>query len=251
MTSDPPVVYRGHTLLGNSTFWGAVNAEHPDLAQIREMIAESYRTETGRASVTEKELGSWLFMALRGNPELRRGISTEKTPPRHIILPNLAVKFDYIIQRPCFLCMPYQKIDYIRFHLHTDPVSRQADRHSAFRSAVQDYLGRANHDFSDFYNERLCVAILFAMRASSQMADVDNMVKTVLDALQGYAYANDRQIDHLDAIRLNSGSDDEAFIGIRIAVTGIAENADVIWPEFDGKWVRTQGIEPIDLTPYL
>ena len=83
------------------------------------------------------------------------------------------------------------------------------------------------------------------------MTDVDNMAKPLLDALQGYAYANDRQIDHLDAIRLNSGSDDEAFIGVRIAVTGIAENSDVIWPEFDVKWIKTRGIAPIELTPYL
>jgi hypothetical protein len=76
------------------------------------------------------------------------------------------------------------------------------------------------------------------------------MAKTLLDAMQGYVYANDRQIDHLDVIRLESTADD-AFIGIRIAVTGISENIDVILPEFDVTWVATKGIEPIDLTPYL
>jgi len=251
MTSDPTIVHRGHALVRNSDFWEAVDAEHPDLARIKKMIAETYRVETGRDPATEKELSSWLFMALRENPDLRKGISTEKTPPRQIILPNLAVKFDYIIRRPCLLCMPYQKTDYIRFHLYTDPVSRQADRQSAFKKAVKDYLGRIKHDFTDFYNERLCVAVLFAMRGNSPMTDVDNMAKTVLDALQGYAYANDRQIDHLDAIRLNSGSDDEAFIGIRIAVTDIAGDEDVLWPEFDVRWVSKQGIGPIDLNPYL
>jgi hypothetical protein len=84
-----------------------------------------------------------------------------------------------------------------------------------------------------------------------QTADVDNMAKPLLDALQGYAYHNDRQIDHLDTIRLNSGSEDEAYIGVRIARTRIAANEDVIWPEFNVTWVKRPGIGSIDLTPYL
>ena len=130
-------------------------------------------------------------------------------------------------------------------------MSLQADRKTAFKLAVKDYLARVNFDFTDFYYERLCVAILFVMRRKSQTTDVDNMAKPLLDALEGYAYANDRQVDHLDAIRLNSGSDDEAYIGVRIAVTGIAENAEVVWPEFAAQWVKSRGIAPIDLTPYL
>jgi len=147
--------------------------------------------------------------------------------------------------------MPYQKTNYISFSLHTEPVSRQADRHTAFKKAIKGYLGRANHNFSDFYNERLCVAILFAMRAGSPVTDVDNMAKNVLDALQKYAYEDDEQIEHLDAIRLNSGSTDETFIGLRIAVTGIASDEDVIWPVFNVTHISKPGVGPIDLTSYL
>ena len=228
-----------------------MNAEHPDFAQIKDMIAGAYEAETGEGDPTERELSSWLLVALRGTPGLQEGISTSKTPPRQIVIPSLAVKFDYIMQRPCFLCIPYQRTNYISFRLHTDPVSLQANRKTAFKLAVKDYLRQVNHDFSDFYSERLCVAVLFVMRRTSRMTDVDNMAKPLLDALQGFAYANDRQVDHLDAIRLNSGLDNEAYIGIRIAVTGIAENADVIWPEFAVQWIRSRGIAPIDLTPYL
>jgi Holliday junction resolvase RusA-like endonuclease len=147
--------------------------------------------------------------------------------------------------------MPYQEVNHIRFFLRIDPVSLQADHQSSFKKAVKVYLAQVNHDFSDFYNERLCVAVLFAMRGNSRMTDVDNMAKPLLDALEKYAYDNDRQIDHLDAIRLNSGSADEAFIGVRIARTGIAGNEDVIRPEFDAKWIKTRGIASIDLTPFL
>ncbi len=251
MASDPQLVYRGHTLVDNPAFWDAVNAEHPDFAQIKEMIAEAFRNETGQANPTERELSSWLTIALRGTPGLREGISTGRTPARQIILPSLAVKFDYIMRRPCFLCMPYQMVHYMSFRLRTDPVSLQAKRKTAFKEAVKAYLRQVNHDFSDFHNERLCVAVLFVMRRKVQTTDVDNMAKHLLDALEGFAYKNDRQVDHLDTIRLNSGSDDEAYIGVRIAVTGIAENAEVIWPEFEVQWVKSRGIAPIDLTPYL
>lgn len=250
MPSNPAFKYRGQTLVDNPAFWELVNADNPDFTQIKELITEAYLAETGESDATDKAVSSWLFTALRSNPNLRRGISTDNTPPRYIIFPSLAVKFDYLIQRPCLMCLPYQKVKYIRFFLHTDPVSRQADRQMAFKKAVQDYLSRVNHDFTDFYNERLCVAVAFAMRAGVKRTDVDNMAKTLLDAMQGHAYANDGQVDHLDLIRLDTGSDD-AFIGIRVAVTNIAENLDVIWPKFDVRWVGRPGIEPIDLTPYL
>jgi Holliday junction resolvase RusA-like endonuclease len=251
MASDPQMVYRGHTLVDNSAFWETVNAERPDFARIKEMIAEAHRNETGQADATEHDLSSWLRIALRGTPGLRKGISATKTPPRDIIHPDLAAKFDALMLRPCLLCMPYQKVHYISFRLRTEAVSLQAKRKTAFKLAVKDYLVEVNHDFSDFYNERLCIAVLFVMRRKSQTTDVDNMAKPLLDALEGFAYADDRQVDHLDTIRLNSGCDDEAFIGIRIAVTGIAENADVLRPEFAVQWVKSRGIAPIDLTPYL
>lgn len=251
MTDEPQMVYRGHTLVGNTEFWDKVNTHFPDFAGIKGMIADAYRTETGQSNATEGEIRSWLYMALTTNPDLRYGISTENTPARQIVLPDLATKLAYIMQRPCYLCMPYQSVDHIRFILRTDPVSLQADRKSAFILAVKYYLARVNHDFTDFYNERLCVAVLYFLRSSVQVADVDNMAKPLLDAMQDYAYANDRQIDHLDTIRLNSGSEDEAYIGVRIAQTRIAANEDVISPEFDVRWVGRADIAPIDLTPYL
>jgi len=249
MTNGGHPVYRGQSLVDNAELWEAVKVDQPDFARIKDLVARAYSAETEKHDATDKEIGSWFFMAMRENPNFK-GISVDKTPPRHIIFPNLAIKFDYIMRRPCILCMPYERVKYIKFYLHTEPVSRQVDRQGAFKKAVQAYLGRVSHDFTDFYNSRLCVAVLFAMRSTARTADVDNMTKTLLDAMQGYAYENDRQIDHLDLIRLNSGSDD-AFIGIRIAVTSIAEDVDVIWPKFDVAWVKTAGVEPIDLTPYL
>ena len=167
------------------------------------------------------------------------------------MFPDAASKFEYLMQRPCQLCLPYQRVDFIRFILHTSPVSRQVGRSGAFKRAVQDYLTRARHDFSDFYDSRLCVAITFALSTRGQTPDMDNLAKTLLDALQAHAYRNDRQIDHLDLIRASIGDSTDSFIGIRMAVTDISSNSDTIRPEFDVAWVPRQGVGPIDLTPYM
>ena len=146
--------------------------------------------------------------------------------------------------------MPFQSVDVICFILKTTPVSRQVGTHKAFKQAVQNYLVRVDHDFSDFYEARLCVAVTFVIGRGRRLADLDNLAKTLLDALQGFAYANDRQVEHLDLMRMGSLGDD-SFIGIRIATTKIASNVDVVNPEFDVRWVPTMGVGPIDLTPYL
>src|SRR5689334_21497594 len=125
MTSDPQRVHEGYSLVGNSEFWDALNAHFPDFARIKKMIAKAYRAETGKTDNTEREIRSWRTTALRNSPDPKKGTSTENTPARLLIFPDLATKFDYIIQRPCYLCMPYQEVFHIRFPLRTDPVSLQ------------------------------------------------------------------------------------------------------------------------------
>jgi Holliday junction resolvase RusA-like endonuclease len=242
----PPRI--GNNLVNNAQLEEAIKAELPDFAQIKEILVQAYSSETGIQGAGDEEIASWIRQAMRENPDFK-GLCVDKTPPRFIMFPDLAMKFDYVAQRPCLLCLPYQKVQYIRFQLHTAPVSRQVDRQMAFKRAVRDYLDRVRHDFSDFYHARLCVAVTFALRLRGRIADVDNLTKTLLDALQGYAYANDRQIDHLDLVRLSSNSED-SFISVRVAVTGIADNVDAVRPVFDVQWVGS-GIAPIDLTPYL
>src|SRR6202044_44014 len=113
MSSNPPVTRPGQTLEDNANFWDLVNSDKPDFTQIKELINEAYVAETGESDATSKAVGSWLSMVLRNNSNLRRGISTDNTPLRWIIFPSLAVKFDYLIQRPCLMCLPYQSVNYI------------------------------------------------------------------------------------------------------------------------------------------
>ncbi len=135
------------------------------------------------------------------------------------------------------------------FTLHTPPISRQVPNHAAFKKAIADYLQRVQHDFANFFDARLCVAITFILAGRSKKSDVDNLAKNLLDALEGYAYRDDEQIDHLDLLKFSSGGN-ESFITVRIAGTEVGRNLDVIRPEFDVRWIGS-GVGPIDLTPYL
>jgi hypothetical protein len=53
MANEPQLVYRGHTLVDNTEFWEAVNAENPDFVRIKQMIAGAYGAETGNGDPTE------------------------------------------------------------------------------------------------------------------------------------------------------------------------------------------------------
>jgi Holliday junction resolvase RusA-like endonuclease len=241
--------YTGDVLVRNAALQAALDEPLPDFALIKRMVEQAYTTETGQAVTDVRDVASWIRRAIRENPNFRGLIS--KTPiPRYVMYPDVAAKFEFLMQRPCALCLPYQRVNFIRFILHTPPVSRQVDRSAAYKSAIQAYLDRAKHDFADFFTARLCVAVTFAFGATARSSDMDNLAKVLLDALQGYAYKNDEQIDHLDLVRTITGNAD-SFMGVRLAVTRISDNSDTVRPEFDVQWIPTAGIGPIDLTPYL
>lgn len=249
MTNDSGTPsYVGDELVRNANLWAALGENLPDFALIKRLVSEAYVAETGN-TVTDDALASWMRRAIQENPNFH-GLRVDDKIPKYVMFPDIASKIWYLMMRPCHLCLPYQRVDFIRIMLHTPPISRQVRKSRAFKRAIQNYLGRARHDFTDFYDARLCVAITFVFGTQARSSDMDNLAKILLDALQGYAYRNDEQIDHLDLIRSRTATAD-SFIGVRIAVTGIGENLDTIRPEFEVRWVPTQGVGPIDLTPYM
>ena len=87
------------------------------------------------------------------------------------------------------------------------------------------------------------MAITFVIADGRTKNDVDNLAKNLLDVLQGFAYQNDEQIEHLDLMRINSHST-ETFMAIRIAVADLNGLRDVINPEFRLGWI---GPPPVDM----
>jgi len=66
---------------------------------------------------------------------------------------------------------------------------------------------RMVHRFTEPYMGRVELIVVFNFAKRPYAADTDNLVKAISDSLEGLAYENDRQIDHIDAWRYKAGSD--------------------------------------------
>jgi hypothetical protein len=62
------------------------------------------------------------------------------------------------------------------------------------------------------------------------MKDCDNMAKGLLDAFEGILYKDDRQIDHLDLVKVHSAPGSPGYILVRRASTALNTHRDVVHP---------------------
>ncbi len=66
------------------------------------------------------------------------------------------------------------------------------------------------------------VACIFH-RESHQPCDLDNLLKTILDALQGIAYENDRQVVSVSAEKFVDRKHPRAFVEVSAALDAVGE----------------------------
>jgi len=74
------------------------------------------------------------------------------------------------------------------------------------------------------------------------------MAKGILDALQGFTYRNDGQIDHLDLVRIEAAADSEGLILIRLQSTRL--NDDETFFDTQQPEVANFTADAIDLRSY-
>lgn len=245
MQTNPPAA---PDVLNDPEFQAAINEPVPDLDRIKHMIFQAYAAAAGNPDPDPQVVASWFYHSY--GLVAVRGINVERSRQRRVISLNLTRKVQHLMERHCYQCDIYERFKYIRFFIRIPPTSRQAsDRaiRAAFRNAVADDLKRKDFDFSDFFDARLCVAITFIMAAGRTKNDTDNLAKNFLDSLEGVAYRDDEQIEHLDLLRLSSRSP-ETFIVMRVAGTDINGVRDVISSAFPLEWA---GSGPIDLEAYI
>ncbi len=63
--------------------------------------------------------------------------------------------------------------------------------------------------------------------------------------MQSFADDNDRQIDHLDLVRLLRSGSTEEFMTVRMACTNIDGVRDVISPTFAVEWAASTGVTDV------
>ena len=239
-------------LANDSQFRRAISGDHPDLEAIRETVTQAYIAATGIDDPDLSAVSRWFMNVCQAyDQRVSGGISVERPILRRVMSANISWKANHLMSRPCRQCDMYSQVPFMAFFLNIPPQSRQAsdtEKRHAFNEAIAADLKSKNFDFSDFTTAYLCVAITFVVANGRPRSDVDNLAKNLLDGLQDFAYENDRQIDHLDLLRLRSRSTEE-FISVRLACTDIDNVRDVISPTFPVEWVSR--LTMTDPTVYL
>ncbi|MGQ0467743.1 MAG: RusA family crossover junction endodeoxyribonuclease [Sporichthyaceae bacterium] len=125
---------------------------------------------------------------------------------RPLLHKTMAEKASTITQISCPLHNPDDAPGGLRvFPIGIPPWSAQsAPDRSTIRQAVSDALKSQQRDplVGWHGNEPLCLTITALVPSTGRRKDTDNLVKGLLDALQGYLYGNDGQVDCLNVRRV-------------------------------------------------
>lgn len=149
---------------------------------------------------------AWL-QAMRGTDSFPV-FSVPRRTLRQVAALSLSEKANSLVQAPCTTCEPLLTADG-RFALNlatapinVDPWSRQSNPNaSRLKTEVHDELAARGH-FEPWTESPLCVTIVSLVSKETRTKDVDNVVKGLLDAMQGVLYVNDRGIQCLTTRRV-------------------------------------------------
>src|SRR5262249_4261590 len=142
---------------------------------------------------------------------------------------DAATKVNWFHQRPCNVCGLGDEFPTQMFPIGLPPWSHQcsSDVGPALRRAI---------DASPFYSEHfrrhtarggVCMRLVFVLGDGAAMKDCDNMAKGVQDAFEGYLYADDRLVEHLDLMKIYGLPGTPGYILVRVASTTINNHDDV------------------------
>ena len=130
-------------------------------------------------------------------------------------------------QQSCLACEPVmleggQFPVNISFGIDVEPWAAQSKRNRVkIREAVTAELKRTNHLKLTSYN--FCVTVVSLVKHCSRRKDADNLVKGLLDSMQGVLYVNDSQIQCLKSQRLEYSGPAGAYF---VSATAVRPWAD-------------------------
>jgi len=158
---------------------------------------------------------------------------------------TLSDKADWFSQRFCHVCHPDSVISNMALRIR--PESWQAldsDNKAAFKAALAHRFSQRPHVAR--HNGRICLTFVFVCSATRRIRDVDNMAKLLMDSMKGHVMGDDKEVDHLNIIRLVHEGDEE-FILVRISESNINDHSDVVEASLRHLWA---GAEPLDLEAF-
>lgn len=103
----------------------------------------------------------------------------------------------------------------------------------SFQKAVKTWFDKRTINLGP--TGHFCIAITFVLAVDRNDRDLDNMTKAVMDAFSRALEFNDRDIHHLDVLKLRGDAPEEYMI-IRLAPSYLSDNSTVMLPLYDGKF---------------
>jgi Holliday junction resolvase RusA-like endonuclease len=224
--------------LGDPALKAALERRPPDVLEVRAaaiaLWRRSTRTPGGSELSAEDEAaaGQWL-RSLGGRPGLEAiafGLGGERARPySYGFFADLSQKITWLMQRSCSICPEAPPAaPWFNSPLRLRPTSRQGITGADVEALRQRVQAAAGDHYAALFDRDLCIAMTFVLGARrSGILDVDNMAKTMCDALRGTVYKDDNQIQHLDLLKLRMVEDAEEWVHIRVRPTAVASHLDV------------------------
>lgn len=158
---------------------------------------------------------------------------------------TLSDKSNWLAQQHCQVCYPDSPISVIS--LRISPESWQAlgaiDK-AAFKAALSHRFSTSPHLKAQ--EGRICLTFLFVCSASRKVRDLDNMAKLLIDSIKGIVMGDDRDVDHLNLMRLTHEGEEE-YVTFRISVSNMNSHSDVVDAKIRHSWA---GAEPLKIEDF-
>jgi hypothetical protein len=175
-----------------------------------EIVWRAYEEATGRcigrppAAADRQDVLRWLRVP--DATDNRPGLWAQRPLLTPILHPTIPDKASSLTQLGCRVCTPDELAGpplAITFPIGIQPWSAQSESDRvAIRQAVTDALRKRGAVAEPWRNSPVCVSIAAVVPRAGKRKDVDNLVKGLLDAMQGYLYPDDELVQCLTVRRL-------------------------------------------------
>jgi Holliday junction resolvase RusA-like endonuclease len=148
---------------------------------------------------------------------------------------TLSDKANWLSQRHCHLCEADSPISIIPLQINPESwQSLSSIDKRAFKKAIRTRLFEHKSQHEPL-NGRICLSFLFVCKKSRKVRDIDNMAKLFMDSIKGVLMGDDREVDHLNLMRLTHDGDEE-YLTVKISTSSINLHNDVVLAKFRHAW---------------
>ena len=226
-------------MLNSTLILNELNSESPDYLKVKRDVIEAFCKEHNYKinSIdeipleTQDEISRWLN---RKYPDISNFIKYVPVS-KFIFGSSLSSKISTISQFHCPQCDGKHPV--IIFPIKIPPISYQTQKtklRNAFKRAIRSYFSNKKNSHY-FGKNRICLQLVFINGLSTKEKDVDNMAKLLVDSFEEILYKNDRQIDHLNLMKIRWDGDEE-YVYVNIRQSTLNNHNNVLFDKIFHNW---------------